>query len=197
VNGGGFTDISSTISPNTTYTQFSYDLNNASDNIIVRIQQTAGERLLFDDASIADYSAPSCSSYSHALYNRGAPVYSYYLGDNLAYQFEFAVNQDTTGWTVDYGLGSTTDGSGWTWYGASWSRMDGANNRVWISDQNEHRFTSTGNFYYAGRFTTGSCAYYADVDWEPRRRGLSAGSYVTVNPLNDPGTQSRPAAPAR
>jgi len=52
INGAGFTDISSEISPTLTYTEFTYDLNNASDNIIVRIQQTAGERILIDDASI-------------------------------------------------------------------------------------------------------------------------------------------------
>lgn len=57
VNGGSFTDIGSEISPNTTYTQFSSDLNNSSDNIIVRVQQTAGERLLIDDFSIGDYAS--------------------------------------------------------------------------------------------------------------------------------------------
>jgi hypothetical protein len=59
INGAGFTDISSEISPTLTYTEFTYDLNNASDNIIVRIQQTAGERILIDDASIGDYSGGS------------------------------------------------------------------------------------------------------------------------------------------
>lgn len=194
VNGGGFTDISSVISPNTTYAQFSYDLNNASDNIIVRIQQTAGERLLFDDASIADYSAPTCSSFWHTLDDRGAPIYTYYVGDNLAYQFEFAVNQDTSGWTVDYGLGSTTDGSGWSWYGATYSRLDGSD-RYWISDQNEHQFTSAGTYYYAGRFTTGSCTYYADVAWEETSGGtLSAASYFTVSAINNPSGQDAATA---
>ena len=55
VDGAGFTDISSTISPTLTYQEFTYDLNNASDNIIVRVQQTAGERILIDDFSIADF----------------------------------------------------------------------------------------------------------------------------------------------
>ncbi len=55
VDGAGFTDISSTISPTLTYQEFTYDLNSASDNIIVRVQQTAGERILIDDFSIADY----------------------------------------------------------------------------------------------------------------------------------------------
>ncbi|MDI9547793.1 MAG: hypothetical protein QM346_09335, partial [Chloroflexota bacterium] len=62
VNGGAFTDIGSAISPTTTYTLWSNDLNNASDNIIVRIQQTAGERLLIDDAYIGDYSAPTVTT---------------------------------------------------------------------------------------------------------------------------------------
>ena len=136
----------------------------------------------------------SCSSYWHALYNRGAPIWTNYLGDKLAYIFEFAVSQDTSGWTVEYGLGTTTSGSGWTWKGAEWSRMDG-NNRVWKSKANELQFTSVGNWYYAGQFIQGSCIYYADADWEATTGGgLSAGSYFTVNALNNPGNQSATAA---
>ena len=195
VNGGGFTDISSVISPNTTYAQFSYDLNDSSDNIIVRIQQTAGERMLFDDAYISDYSAPTCSSFWHALYDRGAPLVTYYVGDSMGTNYEFAINQDTGGWTVEYGIGTSTDGSSWTWETATWSRMDGANNRVWKANSDEYQFTSAGTYYYAGRFTTGSCTYYADVDWEETSGGtLSAASYFTVSAINNPSGQDAATA---
>ncbi len=120
-----------------------------------------------------------------ALYNRGTPVYSYYLGDLLAYQFEFAINTDTTGWTVEYGLGTTGNGSGWTWRNADYSRNDG--NAVWISKQNEQRFTSTGSWYFAGRFTTGSYVYNVAADWLVNQgEALSATNYFTVSALTAP-----------
>ena len=138
-------------------------------------------------------SAAGCGDYHHALYNRGTPVYTYYLGDKLQYQFEFALNQDTTGYTVEYGLGRNTTGTGWTWRDAVWSRLDGDGNvnRVWISKQNEQQFTDTGNWYYAGRFTSGGCTWYADGDWEQTTGGgFTASSYFTVNALNNPSGQS-------
>ena len=138
--------------------------------------------------------AAGCSSFWHALYNRGTPLATYYLGDKLTNQFEFAISQDTTGWTVEYGLGTTTSGSGWAWRAAEWYRQVG-DNREWKSKANEHQFTSVGNWYYAGQFITGGCIYYADTDWEATTGGgLSAGSYFTVNALNDPGNQSATAA---
>ena len=142
-------------------------------------------------------SAAGCGDYHHALYNRGTPVYTYYLGDKLQYQFEFALNQDTTGYTVEYGLGRNTTGTGWTWRDAVWSRLDGDGNvnRVWISKQNEQQFTDTGNWYYAGRFTSGGCTWYADQDWEQTTGGtLSAGSYFTVSAINNPSGQDAATA---
>jgi len=75
--------------------------------------------------------------------------------------------------------------------------MDDDDNRVWISKTNEHQFTATGNWYYAGRFTTGSCTYYADGDWEETTGGgLAAANYFTVSALTDPtvGTVSATAS---
>lgn len=128
-----------------------------------------------------------------SLYNRGTPVFTYYLGDKLAYQFEFAVNQETSPMTVSYGIGQSTDGSSWNWYSATWSRMDGLDNRVWISNANEHQFTATGNWYYSGRFvlTAGGYTEYASDDWAEYRTSLSASSYFTVSAL---GTPTSPTA---
>ncbi|MDD3688043.1 MAG: hypothetical protein PHE56_14940, partial [Bacteroidales bacterium] len=123
------------------------------------------------------------------LYNTGTPVYTYYLGDKLAYQFEFAVNQDTGPMTVSYGIGQSTDGTGWNWYAATWSRMDGSLNRVWISNSNEHQFTSTGNWYISGRFVwtaDGYTEYASNVNWTENNTSLSASSYFTVSALGTP-----------
>ena len=138
--------------------------------------------------------AVSCASYWHALYNTGTPVYSYYLGDKLQYIYEYGINTGTSGWTVEYGLGQSTGGSGWTWRAGTWSRTDGAN-QVWKNNADEHQFTATGNWYYAGRFTSGSCTWYADQGWEATTGGsLSAGNYFSVSALNNPGSQSATAA---
>ncbi len=139
--------------------------------------------------------AGSAQAWWTVLGNRGAPVASYYLGDDLAYVFNFAVNQDTSPMTVSYGVGTTTGGSGWTWRAAEWSHQSGGD-RYWKSKANEHRFTSTGNWYYSGRFvwTSGGYTEYASGDWAENRTTLSAASYFTVNALNNPSSQSATTA---
>lgn len=126
-----------------------------------------------------------------SLYNRGTPVYTYYLGDVLLYQFEFAVNQETSPMTISSGLGKTTDGTDWTWNDAVWSWLDG-DNRVWKSNHIDYILTSTGNWYYSGRFVWTENGYteYASGDWAENRTSLSATSYFLVNPLENPGTLS-------
>jgi hypothetical protein len=125
-----------------------------------------------------------------SLYNRGTPWKTYFLGDKLTDIFEFAVNQDTYyGFTVQYGLGKSTDGTGWIWRDAEWSRMDGGN-RVWKSKKDEHQFTSTGFWYYAGKFTSSDYTEYASGDWAENRTTLTGSSYITVNALNNPSSQA-------
>ena len=122
-----------------------------------------------------------------ALYDRGQPTATYVVGDTLDYQFEFAINTDTTGWGVEYGLGKTQDGTDWSWRGADWSRMDGDDNRVWISKPYEHQFTSAGIWYCAGRFINGGDTYYAATDWTANSgEALTAESYFQVNELEPP-----------
>ncbi|MGD9782462.1 MAG: hypothetical protein AB7V14_09965, partial [Kiritimatiellia bacterium] len=124
-----------------------------------------------------------------ALYNRGQPIQEYVVGDVLDYPYEFAINMDTAGWGAEYGLGTTTDGMDWSWYGADWSRMDG-DNRVWISRPYEHQFTSAGTWYYAGRFLSWNPPYdiyHAAADWVANSgEPLAAESYFTVNELSVP-----------
>jgi len=126
-----------------------------------------------------------------ALYNRGQPLATYVVGDVLDDQFEFAINTDTTGWVVEYGVGQNADGSDWTWYPADWSRMDGSDNRVWISRPSEHRFTSAGTWYCAGRFVNGGDTYYAAMDWTANSgEPLAAATYFTINELEAPSSVS-------
>lgn len=131
------------------------------------------------------------------LLNQGAPAASYYLGDKVQYVFNFAVNQDTSPMTVSYGIGTTQNGSGWTWRAAEWSYQSGSD-RYWKSKANEHQFTSTGNWYYSGRFVWTANGYteYASGGWAENRTSLSAGSYFSVSSLTAPtlGTVSATAS---
>lgn len=126
-----------------------------------------------------------------ALYDTGTPrAGTYYLGDSgPTNTFEFGVNQDTSGWTVEYGLGTNTTGSGWGWKAADWSRMDGGN-RVWKSKTGEYQFIMAGTWYYAGRFTSGGYTEYATAGWSENRTAMSAVSYFTISALNAPTSPS-------
>ncbi|MEZ5197798.1 MAG: choice-of-anchor J domain-containing protein [Bacteroidales bacterium] len=56
VDGAGWVNIGAQINTtSTTYAEWSYLLNNASDNILIRIEYVSGERLHIDDFSITDY----------------------------------------------------------------------------------------------------------------------------------------------
>jgi hypothetical protein len=126
------------------------------------------------------------------LYNTGSPWKTYYLGDYQSDVFEFGVNQETSPMTVTYGIGTSTDGTSWTWRAAEWSRMDGSNNRVWKSKANEHQFTSSGNWYYSGSFkwTANTYTEYASGGWAENRTSLVAVNYFTVNALSNPTSTS-------
>jgi len=56
INGGGWQTIGSQINTtSTTYAQWSHSLNNANDNIIIKIERSSGERLHIDDFSITSF----------------------------------------------------------------------------------------------------------------------------------------------
>ena len=127
-----------------------------------------------------------------ALYDRGTPWRTYYLGDILDENFKFAVNQETSPMTVSSGMGFQADGSDWTWNDAVWFGMDGPNNRVWISNYTDFVLSQTGNLYYAGRFVWTANGYteYASADWAENRTSLTATSFITINALPDPESAS-------
>lgn len=154
----------------------------------VKARNGANVETDFSNGASASTSASGAPTQWTYLEQRGTPVYTYYLGDPLAYQFRFAINTDTFGWTVEYGLGLNTSGSGWTWNGGTYSSQDG-DNRFWTSDQNEFSFNATGRWYYAGRFTSPgdpSYTYYAAGDWTNNNLTLNATNYFSVEPLGVP-----------
>jgi len=56
VNSGGWSTVGSAINTtSTTYAQWSHSLDNANDNILIRVSRTNGERLHVDDFSITDF----------------------------------------------------------------------------------------------------------------------------------------------
>jgi len=118
INGAGFTDISSEISPTLTYTEFTYDLNNASDNIIVRIQQTAGERILIDDASIGDYSGGSTPTITLSSGDLSAFSTTYGIA-SAAQSFTVAGSDLTANITVTAPSGYNVSLSSGSGYGSS------------------------------------------------------------------------------
>ena len=170
------------LTPATTYyvTIFEYNGDAAAENYY-----TGGTPLNGNQATATEHRM--------ALYDRVRPLATYFLGDYMSTNYEFAINVDTTGYTIQYGIGTTTTGSGWTWNNATWSRMDGANNRVWKANSSEYRFTGTGTYYYAGKFITGGYTYFSDGDWTTNGAVLNATNYFTVNAINDPGSQTATA----
>jgi hypothetical protein len=119
------------------------------------------------------------------LATQGSPLASYYLGDYMTNDISFAINQDTYGKTIEFGIGTTTNGTGWTWRAATYDYQSG-NDRYWkYTADNVVQFTSTGSWYYSGQFIMPT-VYYASGGWAENRTTLSATSYFTVNALNNP-----------
>lgn len=127
------------------------------------------------------------------LETTGAPLATQYLGDPLTNLVNFAVNTGTSGWTVQFGMGTTTSGSGWEWANAVWYKSSG-NNQYWRSVPNSLLFKATGKVYYSGLFRSGSRTEYASAGWAADRTTLSASSYFNVNALNTPSGQNAVAA---
>jgi hypothetical protein len=121
INNGTYTQIGSQINTNsTTYAQWTYSLNNSSDNIKIRVSRTSGERLHIDDFSITDYSSctppadpigsisgttPACSATTLSYtYGTGEPLagIDYYWqtaanGTDLSNNASATFNANTTG----------------------------------------------------------------------------------------------------
>ena len=93
-------------------------------------------------------------------------LYTYSLGDWLAYEIYGSINCDTTGWTVEYGVGDDDDVTDASW---TWHALDGTHyvtamyddpERWWKSGQNDIQFTATGTKYVTMRFSKDGCVYH-------------------------------------
>lgn len=137
------------------------------------------------------FSSIQSFAWTTVLYNRGTPWQTYYLGDYQNHIFYFAVNEDTYQMTVTYGIGQSTNGTGWTWRNAEYHQLN-STYREWKSKANEHQFTAIGNWYYSGRFVWNNGGYteYASDDYYGSRTILMATSYFTVNALSNPTSLS-------
>ncbi|NCA82661.1 MAG: choice-of-anchor D domain-containing protein, partial [Opitutae bacterium] len=154
----------------------------------VKARNSVNVETAFGSTGSGTTSASGCAERWTCLDNLGAPVYTYSLGDDLAYIYYYELNTDTSGWSSDYGLGTTTDGSGWTWRSATYDSNNGSNWK-WKNNASAHRFTSVGNWYYAGRFVNGGCTYYADKNWQSTSaKALAAESYFTCSALTAPSS---------
>jgi hypothetical protein len=96
INGGGWSNIGSQISTSsTTYSEWTYDLNNSSDNILIRVTRSDGERLHIDDFSITDYSTPTNDQTSYVTVPAGqvpSGTVQSYLDTSGEAQMVFTVN---------------------------------------------------------------------------------------------------------
>ncbi|HRV55923.1 MAG TPA: InlB B-repeat-containing protein, partial [Mangrovimonas sp.] len=123
INGGAYANIGSiTGFTSTTYTQFSYSLNNSSDNIKVRVTTNAAERLIIDDILITDYSGATTYSVTYdGNTNTGGSVpidgNAYNSGDSVT----VLGNTGTlvrTGYSFN-GWNTASDGSGTSYVGGN------------------------------------------------------------------------------
>ncbi len=74
INGNPYTNIGTQISTSsTTYAQWSFNLNNSSDNIKVKVVRVSGERLLIDDFNITNYNVPCVEPTSDANFHINSP----------------------------------------------------------------------------------------------------------------------------
>jgi len=74
INGNPYANIGMQISTtSTTYAQWSFALNNSSDNIKIKVLRVSGERLLIDDFEITNYSVPCSEPTSDSTFHVNSP----------------------------------------------------------------------------------------------------------------------------
>ncbi len=154
--------------------------------------KTGGRRRLLTGALLPLFlfsATMDASAIWSALFNRGTPFASYYLGDYLTSDIYWAFNEDT-GTGTHSGFGVKTPGGSYTWYTASWHQQNGANDEWKFTSDATVQFTTTGNHYYAGRFVYWWGTTYCDADWTQDNLALDDNSYFAVSALNTPSGQS-------
>ncbi len=122
----------------------------------------------------------------------GQPATTKYLGDYLnssgTWYINFEIGQ-ASWYQSDAGIGkSNTDVSSWTWKASVWYENGFEPNKRVCSDFSDFQFTSTGNWYFAGRAKaeSGDAFHYANnVTWG-NSSTFAPEYYFTVNALNNP-----------
>jgi hypothetical protein len=109
VNGVGWTTIGSHINTTSlTCLQWSYSLNDPSDNILVRVEHTTGvssERLHIDDFSITDYSAGDTT---RPTILSATPVSTTQVDVLFSENVEQTTAETVANYSIDGGIGSPT-----------------------------------------------------------------------------------------
>jgi len=104
VNLGGWTSVGSTInSTSTTYSQWSYSLNNSNDNILIRVNRTNGERLHIDDFNITDFGVTPTITLSETALNG----FTYIEGNGPSAEQSFTVEGSNL--TADISIDAPAD----------------------------------------------------------------------------------------
>lgn len=139
--------------------------------------------------------SPQGDIWLHML-STGQPAAQRYLGDQLnsgsTWYINFEIGQAS--WNQsDAGIGtSNTDPSLWTWRSATWYNNGSGSNKQVHADFGDFRFTSTGNWYFAGRAKAdaGDPWHYANTDGWANASTFSPIYYFSVSALNNPSSQT-------
>ena len=130
------------------------------------------------------------------MLSTGQPAATRYLGDQLnagnTWYINFEIGQAS--WNQsDAGIGkSNSSPSEWNWRSATWYANGSGSNKQVRSDFGDFRFTSTGNWYFAGRAKAdaGDPWHYANSDIWGNSPTFNPIYYFLVNALNNPGGQT-------
>ena len=158
INGAGWSTIGNQISTtSTTYAEWSYDLNDASDNILIKVERVSGERLHIDDFSITDYSV---SSVDNPVSFNSTTASSSEI--DLTWTQNGNSDDVMVAWSSDGTFGTPADG---TTYSAGNSITGGGTvlyNGSAIS-YNHTSLTAGTQYFYKAFSVDGSVAYSAGV----------------------------------
>jgi len=114
----------------------------------------SGAAVLLLAAAVWAGAATTSQAIWSALFDRGAPRATYYLGDYLTNDIYWAFNEDT-GTGTHNGFGIKPPSGSWTWYSASWHQQNGANDEWKFTDNSTVQFRRRGITTTAGVSCTG------------------------------------------
>ncbi|MBN2778930.1 MAG: lamin tail domain-containing protein [Bacteroidales bacterium] len=165
IDGGGYATIGTINTTSTNFLEFTYTLNNGSDNIKIKITNTSGERLYIDDFCYSNYSAGGpevdwCNVQSPASGSiRGGNDFNVYTQVYEPSVTEAAgQGAGITAW-IGYSTVNNdpeTNPGDWTWVAASYNTDSGNNDEYFA---NIGPSLTGGTYYYSSRFQLSGGAY--------------------------------------